>query len=140
MVIAQMNWGILKFPLTDKKMTEFNESLNKVYNLAENHPGFIWRIPDDKLESQLSDLGFDNMISATVSVWVNIASLKDYTYNSLHGLYLKRSSEWFKKINGLQLVIWDIENNVQPTLKESFDRLKYLEDNGPSDHAYGWER
>ena len=140
MAIAQMNWGRLKFSLKDKRMKEFTESLNKIYSLAENHSGFIWRIPDNQSELQLSDLGFDKMISATVSVWANIDSLKDYTYNSLHGFYLKRSSEWFKKIDGPQLVIWNIENNNQPTFKESFDRLKYLKENGPSDHAYGWEK
>ena len=140
MAIAQMNWSRLKFSLKDKRMTEFAESLNKVYSLAENHPGFIWRISDDQSETQLSNLGFDKLISSTVSVWDNITSLKDYTYNSLHGFYLKRSSEWFKKIDGPQLVIWNVENNDEPTFKESFDRLKYLEDNGPSAYAYGWER
>lgn len=140
MAIAQMNWSRLKFSLKDKRMTEFAESLNKVYSLAENQPGFIWRISDDQSETQLSNLGFDKLISSTVSVWINITSLKDYTYNSLHGFYLKRSSEWFKKIDGPQLVIWNVENNNEPTFKESFDRLKYLEDNGPSAYAYGWER
>ena len=140
MAIAQMNWSRLKFSLKDKRMTEFAESLNKVYSLAENQPGFIWRISDDQSETQLSNLGFDKLISSTVSVWINITSLKDYTYNSLHGFYLKRSSEWFQKIDGPQLVIWNVENNNEPTFKESFDRLKYLEDNGPSAYAYGWER
>ena len=135
-----MNWGRLKFSLEDKRMKEFAESLNEVYGLAENHPGFIWRISNDQSKSQLSDLGFDKLISTTVSVWKDITSLKDYTYNSLHGFYLKRSSEWFKKIEGPQLVIWRVENNDQPTFKESFDRLKYLKDNGSSDYAYGWER
>jgi hypothetical protein len=138
--IAQMNWGRLKFSLEDKRMLEFADSLNEVYSLAENHSGFIWRIPDDQSELQLSDLGFDKFISSTVSVWRDLNSLKDYTYDSLHGVYLKRSSEWFEKIEGPQLVIWNVENNNQPTFRESFDRLKYLKDNGSSDYAYGWEK
>ena len=135
-----MNWGRLKFSLEDKRMLEFADSLNEVYSLAENHSGFIWRIPDDQSELQLSDLGFDKFISSTVSVWRDLNSLKDYTYDSLHGVYLKRSSEWFEKIEGPQLVIWNVENNNQPTFRESFDRLKYLKDNGSSDYAYGWEK
>ena len=140
MAIAQMNWGRLRFVLEDKRMEEFAESLNNVYGLAENHPGFIWRIPDSQSISQLSDLGFDKLISSTVSVWVDIKSLKDYTYNSLHGVYLKRSSDWFQKVDSPQLVIWNVETNDKPTFKESFDRLEHLKDNGPSDYAYGWER
>ena len=140
MAIAQMNWGRLKFSLEDKRMKEFTESLNEVYSLAENHPGFIWRIPDNQSESQLSNLGFNKLISSTVSVWENITSLKEYTYNSLHGFYLKRSSEWFEKIDGPQLVIWHVEKSDQPTFKESFKRLNYLKNNGASDYAYGWEK
>ena len=138
MAIAQMNWGKLKFSLKDKRMAEFAASLNKVYNLAENHQGFIWRISDSQCQLQLSNLGFDKFISSTVSVWKDLDSLRDYTYNSLHGIYLKRSSEWFKKIDGPQLVIWNVEDDYQPTFRESFDRLEYLKNNGPSDYAYGW--
>ena len=140
MHIAQMNWGKLKYLLQDKRMFEFAQSLNDVYGLAERHPGFIWRIPDDQVDTQLTNLGFDKYISATVSVWNDIDSLKDYTYNSLHGMYLKRSSEWFEIIDGPHLVIWNVENNTHPTFKESFARLEYLKDNGPSDYAYGWEK
>ena len=103
-------------------MFKFAESLNEVYILAENHSGFIWRISDKESESQLSDLGFDKLISSTVSVWTDIESLKEYTYNSLHGTYLKRSSEWFQKIDGPQLVIWNVESDDKPTYKESFEK------------------
>ena len=138
MTIAQMNWGRLKYPLQDKRMSEFTDSLHNVYILAENHPGFIWRISESESELQLYDLGFDNLISSTVSVWNNIESLKDYTYNSLHGVYLKRSSEWFEKIDGPQLVIWNCEKDAQPNFKDSFDRLENLKNKGPTDYAYGW--
>ena len=140
MAIAQMNWGRLKFSLEDKRMFEFSMSLNEIYSLAENHSGFIWRIPNIQSELQLSDLGFDKLISSNISVWNDIEALKDYTYNSLHGLYLKRSSEWFQKIDGPQLVIWNVESDDKPTYKESFERLEYLKNNGPTDYAYGWER
>ena len=121
-------------------MIEFSKSLNEVYGLAENHPGFIWRISDNQSALQLSDLGFDKLISSTVSAWKDIESLEDYTYNSLHGLYLKRSSEWFQKIDGPQLVIWNVENDNQPTFKELFDRLEHLKNNGPTDYAYVWKK
>jgi len=75
MAIAQMNWGKLKYLLEDKRMIEFSKSLNEVYGLAENHPGFIGRISDNQSALQLSDLGFDKLISSTVSVWKDIESL-----------------------------------------------------------------
>ena len=139
MSIAQMNWGRLKYPLDDKRMSEFSNSLDKIFNLAEKHPGFIWRIPNNLAKLQLNKLGFNEFISSTVSVWDNIESLEDYTFNSLHGDYLKRNLEWFEKVKGPQLVIWNVENDAQPTFKESFDRLEYLKNYGPSDYAYTWK-
>ena len=92
MAIAQMNWGTLKYSLKDERMIEFSNSISTIYSLAEDHPGFIWRIPDEETKKQLLELGFDELISSTVAVWDNADSLKDYTFNSLHGIYLKRSS------------------------------------------------
>ena len=99
MAIAQMNWGRLRFVLEDKRMEEFAESLNNVYSLAENHPGFIWRIPDSQSISQLSDLGFDKSVIRARrhpnNVW------------SLHGLAecLKRQN----KRNELKLIEQSLE-------------------------------
>ncbi len=140
MAIAQMNWGRLKHPIQHKKMREFKDSLDNIYSLAENHRGFLWRISDNQAELQLADLGFDKLISATVSVWESIELLKEYTYESLHGFYLKKSSEWFETLDEPRLVIWDVNINAQPTFSESFRRLNYLKIHGSSDYAYGWHR
>ena len=132
--------GKLRFSLEDKRMKELAESLHKVFSLAEEHPGFIWRISESQSKVQLFELGFDKLISSTVSVWKDSISLKDFTYNFLHGVYLKRNFKWFKKVHGPQLVIWNVENNYQPTFKKSFDRLEYLKNNGSSDYAHEWKR
>ena len=52
----------------------------------------------------------------------------------------KDAVKWFKKIDGPQLVIWNVENDDQPTFKESFYRLEHLKNNGPTDYAYAWKR
>ena len=82
MTIEQMNWVKLRFSLEYIRMAEFTKSLDKVYQLAESHPGFIWRIPDNQSELQLADIGFDKLISSTVSVWDNLGSLKYILYSS----------------------------------------------------------
>ena len=138
MAVAQMNWGRLKYSLQDKRMAEFAASLNEVYALAENHIGFIWRISDNQSELELSNLGFNKLISSTLSVWKDLESLKDYTYNSLHGVYLKKSSNWFQKVEGPQLVVWNVKNDDEPTFKEAFERLEYFREKGPTDNAYAW--
>ena len=140
MAIAQMNWGRMKYPADDPRVKEFLDSLEEVYRLAESHSGFLWRIPDETIAAQLKASGFDNRISATVSVWKSLEDLHDYTFNSLHGAYLKRTSEWFEPVEGPQLIVWDVEDDATPSFFEAWERLQYLKQNGPSERGYGWKR
>ena len=77
MAIAQMNWGRMKHAPDDLRMSEFMGALARVYALAESHPGFIWRMPDDHVARDLAALGHDEKVSATVSVWECVADLRD---------------------------------------------------------------
>ena len=138
MAIAQMNWGRMKFAPDDPRLSEFMAALDPVYGQAEAHRGFIWRISEAAAAQELKALGHDDSISATVSVWQSIADLKDYTFNSDHGLFLERSAEWFEKVEVPQLVIWDVAQDARPGFREAFDRLAHLRQHGDSDVAYGW--
>ncbi|GAA4107676.1 DUF3291 domain-containing protein [Aminobacter aganoensis] len=139
MTIAQMNWGRLTFSPEDPRLKDFMDSLDEVYRLAERHPGFLWRIPDEVIAQEIQASGFDNRMSATVSLWTSLDALHDYTYNSLHGVYLKRTSEWFEKVDGPQLVVWDVEDgNIRPSFREAWERLLALRESGPSARGYGW--
>ncbi len=140
MAIAQMNWGRMRFPLSDPRMVEFAEALEDVYRLAEVHSGFIWRISDCDSEEQLGALGLDDKVSATVSVWESVEALADYTFETRHGTFLKRANEWFEKVDGPQLVLWDIEHTERPTFGDAFERLENLKKHGDTSRAYGWPR
>jgi hypothetical protein len=137
MAIAQMNWGQMRHPLSDPKMKEFADQLDAIYRLAEEAPGFIWRINGDRLEAELSELGYDEKTSATVSVWQTSDDLYRYTYESAHGVYLDRAQEWFEAIEGPQLVIWPVENDAKPSFFEAHKRLEHMKEYGPSDYAHG---
>ncbi len=136
--IAQMNWGRMKYAPDDPRLTPFTSELGRLYRLAEAHPGFVWRMADEEVAQQLAKLGFDDRMSATVSTWKSIADLKDYTFNSDHGIFLKRAAEWFETLPGPRLVIWGVPYDAQPDFKEAFERLDHLSRNGDSDFAYGW--
>jgi hypothetical protein len=138
MAIAQMNWGRMLFSLDHPRMAEFSESLDGIYGLADRHQGFIWRIRDVDAATQLQALGFDNMLSATVSVWETEDALREYTFRSLHGQFIDQKREWFEAVEGPQLVIWNVDQDAQPTFGEAFERLEILKVNGPSSAAYSW--
>lgn len=138
MAIAQMNWGRLRLPLSNPEMSEFAESLSEIYLLAETHTGFIWRLPDEEVTAQLQDLNFNDRVSATISVWDSVDALKAYTFDTIHGEYMERSAEWFEKVDGPQLVIWDVETTTRASFREAFERLDMLKRDGPTSAAYGW--
>lgn len=140
MAIAQMNWGRMRFALSDPRMTEFADALEDVYGLAEVHNGFIWRISDGDAEQQLIAMGHDERTSATVSVWESVEALKDYTFQTRHGTFLELASAWFEKVEGPQLVLWNAEHTDQPTFREAFERLEHLKKYGDTSRAYGWPR
>lgn len=138
MALAQMNWGRLRYALDDPRMSELRRSMAKVYALAETHSGFIWRIPDIVAAAELADLGYDSKLSATVSVWKDVASLRDYTFNSLHGVYLERASEWFEPVAGRQLVMWNVDATARPSFREAFKMLDMRNQEPASQVAFGW--
>ncbi len=138
MAIAQMNWGRLKYPLADHRMAEFNAALDAIYELAEAHKGFIWRMPDADAAVELLALGHDEKMSATVSVWASIEDLHDFTFASLHGDFLQRKDEWFEAVEGPQLVIWNADHRDRPDFREAFRRLEHLCQNGDSSYAQAW--
>jgi hypothetical protein len=140
MAIAQMNWGRMLYPLDDPRMQEFADHLDEVYNIAEQAPGFIWRIDGTQLTKEMSELGDDGKTSTTVSVWESISDLHHYTYQGQHGMYLDRAQEWFEVVEGPQLVMWNVEKDVKPSFKDAQKRMDYLKEHGDSDYAYGWPK
>ena len=140
MAIAQMNWGQMLYPLTDPRMKDFADHLDEIYLLAEEAPGFIWRIDESQLANELAQLGFSELTSATVSVWRSAEDLQKYTYDSAHGGFMERRQEWFAAVEGPQLVIWTIDADARPNFLEAQKRLEYLKHHGPADYAHGWNR
>lgn len=138
MPIAQMNYGRMKFAPDDDRIADFMENLERVYGLAESHPGFIWRLPDDAVAEQLASLGYDDRTSATVSTWESVDDMKDFTFKSEHGTFFDQRANWFETLEGPQLVIWEVDRDARPTFAEAFVRLDKLRTNGPSEDAFGW--
>ena len=138
MTIAQMNWGRLRHPLDHPDMAELNSVMSEVYAQAEQHSGFIWRIPDADAADQLAQLGFDDRMSATVSVWESVEALSAFTFGGDHGAYFKDRAKWFEPVSRPQLVLWDVLATDRPSFEEAFRRLKTLETEAPSRSAYPW--
>jgi hypothetical protein len=133
-VLAQFDLVKPRYPKTDPRMSSFYESTRYVNNLAEQHPGFIWRElnEDQALLDELWGKGY----LYTLSVWTSPESLKDFLYKTPHNEFRKRGAEWFLPVSKPRVVMWWVEEGHIPTLKEAHEKMQILYEVGPSYQAF----
>ena len=140
-LLAQCNISRLKFSLEHPDMREFYEFLEPVNQLADKQDGFIWRLKSDygEASSNLAPVFNDPFMIINISVWKDVISLHNFTFNTVHQYFLKNRSKWLSKVEGVQFVMWWIDNLQMPTIEEAMEKLKLLETYGASAHAFDWK-
>lgn len=137
--LAQLNVGILRHPLEDPRMHGFTSMLDTLNEVADNAPGFVWRLVEDggnDATSLRTSLGDDVLVN--MSVWENRDALWDYVYRSGHLDMLRRRSEWFELPKAPFQVLWWVPAGHVPTVEEAVERLELLREKGPSPSAFGF--
>lgn len=137
--LAQLNVGITRYPLDDPRMHGFTSMLDTLNEVADNAPGFVWRLIGDggndatEIRTPLGDDVIVNM-----SVWESRDALWDYVYRSGHLDMLRRRSEWFELPKAPFQVLWWVPAGHVPTVEEAVERLELLREKGPSPSAFGF--
>jgi len=89
--LAQINVArMIGVNIDDPIMKEFVDNLNRVNELAENSPGFIWRLKDDSNNASNFNPFIDEQVIINISVWKDIESLENFTYKTFHTDFLKK--------------------------------------------------
>ncbi|MEM7552460.1 MAG: DUF3291 domain-containing protein [Bacteroidota bacterium] len=126
--------------IDDPVMKEFVDNLDKVNALAESSEGFIWRLKDDSNNASSFNPYNDEQVIINISVWKDIESLENFTYKTFHTDFLKRRKEWFQKYGKVHFALWWIEEGNYPSVNEAVKRLSYLQDNGPTQKTFNFNR
>jgi Domain of unknown function (DUF3291) len=133
--LAQLNVAVMKEALDSPVMADFVANLDRINELAERSPGFVWRLQTDEGDATglrpLGDLTLVNM-----SVWRDLASLSDYVYRSAHVEIMRRRREWFERMTETFVVLWWLPRGHRPDIAEAIDRLELLKAEGPSAEAF----
>jgi hypothetical protein len=133
--LAQINVGNLAAPLDSPQLKDFVDNLDRINELAESSPGFIWRLKGDGNDAtSLRPLG-DNVL-VNMSVWRDIESLKDYVYRSAHTQIMRRRREFFTRMSESHMVLWWVPAGHEPPVAEAVERLMHLRQHGPSRQAF----
>ncbi|MGE0037174.1 MAG: DUF3291 domain-containing protein [Xanthobacteraceae bacterium] len=138
--LAQINIGRLRYEADDPRMADFVDNLAMVNGIAERSAGFVWRYQDDS-GSAIDTRPFDgdSRIAINLSVWENVETFERFVWQTVHKRFYGRRDEWFDKMAERYFVMWWVPAGHRPTVKEAIERLEYLKQHGPSDHAFGWE-
>lgn len=132
--LAQLNIAEMKAPLDSPSMADFVANLDRINALAEQSPGFVWRLQDGDDATSIRPLGEHVLVN--LSVWEDVPALSQYVYRSAHVEIMRRRREWFDRMKSAHMVLWWVPNGHRPTIEEAIGRLEQLRANGPSPAAF----
>ncbi len=136
MHIAQVNIARAKAPLDDAAMEAFVARLDEINQLADDAPGFVWRLKSEQGPSSYLRPYDDDRILFNMSVWTSVDALKAYVYKTAHAEVLRRRRDWFENFEGAYLAMWLVPEGHVPTIEEAKERLEHLEAHGPTEFAF----
>jgi Domain of unknown function (DUF3291) len=135
--LAQANIGRFRAPLESPIMEGFRAQLDPINALADRSPGFVWRLQtEDGNATAIRPYDGDDLMAINMSVWESLESLQRFVYRSGHVDVLRGRKQWFEQLAGPILVLWWIPAGQLPTVAEAQERLRHLEEHGPTPHAF----
>ena len=134
--LAQANIGRIRAPMDSPIMEGFRNQLDPINALADRSPGFVWRLQTEDGNATSIRPFPDERMAINMSVWESLETLQQYVYRSAHVAPLRDRKQWFERIEGPILVLWWVPAGHIPTVGEAQERLRHLEEHGPTPHAF----
>ena len=137
MHLAQLNVGRLVAPVDAPELAEFVALLEPINTLADDAPGFVWRLTESETDSAVTykhDYGDDLLIN--MSIWRTRDDLWNYVYRTRHLGVLQRRREWFQKTVEVYSVMWWVPEGHVPAAEEGMARLAMLREQGAGPEAF----
>ena len=136
--LAQINIARMLAPIDDPIMAEFVAQLAPVNALADQSPGFVWRLQSESGDATSIKVYDDDMIIINLTVWESVESLREYVYKSAHSGVLRDRKRWFEKFDGPYYALWWVPVGHIPNPEEGKQRLDYLRERGESAYAFSF--
>ncbi len=134
--LAQVNIARMLAPLDDPIMKDFVDQLAQVNALADESPGFVWRLADESGGAATDIRAFDDeRILVNMSVWESIEALQEFSYRGHHAGVVRDRGKWFEPRSS-RLALWWLAAGALPTVEDAKRKLDLLEANGPTPAAF----
>ena len=82
MHLAQLNIGKVRFNLESPEMADFVNNLDPINAIAEQSPGFIWRLKDESGDATNIEVENNPDIIVNMSAWESVESLKNFMFKT----------------------------------------------------------
>jgi hypothetical protein len=128
-------------PLDSPELTDFVNSLDSINALADQAPGFVWRLQtEDGNATSIRAFewagGPGAGIITNMSVWESIEALASFVYLSPHREVLRQRRHWFHPVAEATVVLWWVAGGHRPSVTEAEERLLRLRSGGPTPFAF----
>jgi hypothetical protein len=136
--LAQVNIMRLKAPLDALPLQPFVAALDPVNALADQAPGFVWRLKTPEGDATAFRIFGDDMLLVNMSTWTSLEALHDYVYRTAHVEIMRRRREFALPVAAgeVSLALWWVAAGHRPTVKEAEERLRHLRVHGPTPFAF----
>jgi len=135
--LAQVNIMRLRAPLDSPELAAFVAALNPVNALADQAPGFVWRLETDEGNSTALRIFEDDTLLVNMSTWRSLETMTDYVYRTAHAAIMRRRREFALPIIEASVALWWVSQGHRPTIAEAEERLGHLRAHGPTPFAFG---
>ena len=137
--IAQINIARMLAPTDDPLMAEFVAQLAPVNALADQSPGFVWRLQSESGDATSIKVYDDDFIIVNLTVWESVDALREYVYKSAHQGVLRDRKRWFEKFDGPYYALWWVPAGHYPSTEEGKERLDYLREHGDTAYVFSFK-
>lgn len=134
--LAQLNIARMRAPLEDPLMLGFSSRLEEINALADNSPGFVWRLQTDDGDATALRVFDDPLVLINLSVWQDVESLRTFVYRSDHRQLLQGRRDWFLPSDGPHMALWWVPAGHLPDVDEARAKLGQLASSGPSSEVF----
>jgi uncharacterized protein DUF3291 len=137
--LAQINIARLLAPIDDPLLAEFVAQLAPVNALADQSPGFVWRLQTESGDATSIKVYDDDMIIVNLTVWEDVESLREFAYKSAHAGVMRDRKRWFEKFDGPYMALWWVPAGHVPNTQEARERLEHLREHGDSEYVFSFQ-
>ena len=137
--LAQINIARMLAPIDDPIMAEFVAQLPPINALADQSPGFVWRLQSESGDATSIRVYDDDFIIVNLTVWESVDALREYVYKSAHQGVLRDRKRWFEKFDGSYYALWWVPAGHYPSTGEGKERLDYLREHEETAYAFSFK-